>query len=327
MGLAVLFQAVLIVAASLFAPLVNAQQGKVWRIGVLETTSQTMNSANLDALRKGLRELGYVEGKNLVIDYRSVDGRTERYKELANALVLEKVDLIVTRGTPATRAAMAASATIPIVTTSVGSPVRSGLVKSLARPGGNVTGLSAITADLAGKRLGLLKEVFPKITRIGFLANMSNPNSPIFWEETERLARSLGIRARVLDVRKAEDLESAFEAARSEQLSALMIATDTVTQANRKTIAELAVKYRLPTMSSSNEFVGAGALMCYAPNISKLYYRAATYIDRIFKGAKPGDLPIEEPTALELTINLKTAKALGVAIPASVQFRADRLIE
>jgi putative ABC transport system substrate-binding protein len=298
----------------------------VWRIGLLETTSKTMNAANLDALRKGLRELGYVEGKNLVIHYRSVDGHAERFQELANDLILEKVDLIVTRGTPGTRAAMTASTTIPIVTVAVGSPVRSGLVKSLAHPGGNVTGLSAVTVDLSGKRVELLKEIFPRMTRIGFLANMSNPNNQNIWQETERATRSLGIQAHVLDVRKAEDLEPAFEIARKERLGAVIVAADTVTQANRKAIAELAVNKRLPTIGSA-EFVAAGMLLSYAGNIPNLYLRAATYIDKIFKGAKPGDLPMEEPTTLELIINLKTAKTLGVTIPPPVQFRADKLIE
>jgi putative ABC transport system substrate-binding protein len=285
-----------------------------------------MNAANLDALRKGLRELGYVEGKNLVIHYRSVDGHAERFQELANDLILEKVDLIVTRGTPGTRAAMTASTTIPIVTVAVGSPVRSGLVKSLAHPGGNVTGLSAVTVDLSGKRVELLKEIFPRMTRIGFLANMSNPNNQNIWQETERATRSLGIQAHVLDVRKAEDLEPAFEIARKERLGAVIVAADTVTQANRKAIAELAVNKRLPTIGSP-ELVAAGMLLSYAGNIPNLYLRAATYIDKIFKGAKPGDLPMEEPTTLELIINLKTAKTLGVTIPPPVQFRADKLIE
>ena len=312
--------------ALLFASSASAQQGKIWRIGVLETTSRTMNAANLEALHKGLRELGYVEGKNLLIHYRSADGNPARFKELASDLVLEKVDLIVTRGTPATRAAMSATATIPIVITAVGSPVRSGLVKSLARPGGNVTGLSAITADLSGKRVELLKEVFPRIDGIGVLADMSNPNNQNVWQETEKAARSVGLRAQLLDVRKTEDLGPAFEVARKERLGGLVVPTDTVTQVNRKAISDLALSNRLPTIGTA-EFAAAGMLLAYSGNIANLYYRAATYIDRIFKGAKPGDLPMEEPTTLELTINLKTAKTLGVTIPPTVQFRADKLIE
>jgi ABC-type uncharacterized transport system substrate-binding protein len=322
--------ALLWIAAFLVAvtavPLRAQQQGKVWRIGLLETTSKTMNAANLDALRKGLREFGYVEGKNLVMHYRSVDGHTERFQELANDLVLEKVDLIITRGTPGTRAAITATTTIPIVITAVGSPVRSGLVKSLAHPGGNVTGLSAVSVDLSAKRVELLKEIFPGIKRIGFLANMSNPNNATLWQETQRATRSLGIQAHLLDVRKTEDLEPAFEIARKERLGAALVATDTVTQANRMTIAGLAVKNRLPTAATA-EFTDAGILLSYAGNIPNLYLRAATYVDKIFKGAKPGDLPMEEPTTLELIINLKTAKTLGVTIPRPVLLRADKLIE
>ena len=313
-------------AALLFVSPASAQQGKVWRIGLLETTSRTMNAANFDALRKGLQDLGYVEGKNLAIHYRSADGQVERFKELANDLVLEKVDLIVARGVPATRAAMLATSTIPIVVATAGSPVRSGLVKSLGRPGGNVTGLSSITADLSGKRVQLLKEIFPRIAGIGFLANMSNPNNQNIWQETEKAARSIGIRAQILDVRKAEDLGSAFEVARKERLGALLVTSDTVTQANRKAIAELALSNRLPTIGTA-EFAAAGILLSYAANLSSLYFRAASYIDRIFKGAKPGDMPMEEPTTLELIINVKTARALGVTIPPAVQLRADKLIE
>ncbi len=303
------------------------QQSKIWRIGMLETTSKTMNAANLDALRKGLRESGYIEGKNLIIHYRSADGNPARFRELANDLVLEKVDLIVTRGTPATRAAMTATTTIPIVTTAVGSPVRSGLVKSLAHPGGNVTGLSAVTADLSGKRVELLKETFPRIARIGVLANMSSPANQNLWPETEKAARSQGIRAHLLDVRQVQDLESAFEVARKERLGALYIAPDTVTQANLHVIAELAAKNRLPIIGSSHQFVAAGGLMAYGASVADLYFRAATYIDKIFKGVNPGDLPMEEPSTFELVVNLKTAKALGVTIPPSVQFRATKLVE
>ena len=313
-------------AALLFASPASAQQGKVWRIGLLETTSRTMNATNFDALRKGLQDLGSVEGKNQLIHYRSADGQAERFKELANDLILEKVDLIVGRGVPATRAAMLATSTIPIVVTTAGSPVRSGLVKSLARPGGNVTGLSSITADLSGKRVQLLKEIFPRIAAIGVLANMSNPNNQNVWQETEKAARSIGIRAQILDMRKAEDLGSAFEVARKERLGALIVVSDTVTQANRKAIVELALSNRLPTIGTA-EFAAAGMLLSYAADVPNLYFRAASYIDRIFKGAKPGDLPMEEPTTLELIINVKTARALGVTIPPAVQLRADKLIE
>lgn len=319
----------LLASALLFAPPDAIAQEKLWRIGVLETTPRSMNAANMDALRKGLNALGYVEGRNLVIHYRSVDGKAERFKELAGDLVHEKVDLIVTRGTTATKAAMNATTTIPIVMTSSGSPVRSGLVKSLARPGANVTGLSGggSAADLSGKRVELLKEIFPRTMRIGYLANMGNLSNHIGWPGTQQAAGQLGIQVQLLDVRRLEDLEPAFEAARKGRVNALIVAVDTVTQTYRGRIAELSLHHRLPAIGGAAEFAAAGILLSYARDISSAYLRAATYIDKILKGANPGDLPVEEPAAFELLINLKTAAALGVKIPAPVRFRADKLIE
>lgn len=301
--------------------------GKVWRIGVLETTSMAMNTVNLDAFRRGLRELGYVEGQNLVIEYRSADGRPERFVELANEVVRMKVDVIVTRGTPATQAAKNATGMIPIVATAISDPVRTGLVKSLARPGGNVTGLEPFAAELGPKRVELLRETIPGIARIGLLTDMSNPVVAAFWKAIETTARSLGIEAQLHDVRKSEDLGPAFDTATRQRAGALIVGIGALIQANRTAIVALAAKHRLPAMYAAKEFVDVGGLMSYAVSYPQLYYRAASYVDRIFKGAKPGDLPIEQPTKFELVINLKTAKALGVTIPPSVRLRADEMIE
>lgn len=301
--------------------------GKVWRIGVLETQSMAMNAVNLDAFHRGLRELGYVEGKNLLIEYRSADGRPERFVELANEVVRSKVDVIVTRGTPATQAAKNATGIIPIVATAISDPVRTGLVKSLARPGGNVTGLEPFASELGPKRVELLRETIPGITRIGVLGDMTNAAVPPFWKEIESTARSLGIEAQLLDVRKPEDLGPAFEFAIRQRAGALVVAIDALVHVNRTAIVALAAKHRLPAIYAGKDFVDAGGLMSYGVNYPQLYYRTATYVDKIFKGAKPGDLPIEQPTKLELVINLRTAKALGVTIPPTLRLRADEVIE
>jgi len=306
----------------------DAQQaGKIYRIGVLETISATLNVANLDALRKGLRELGYVEGRNVVIEYRSADGRAERFPDLATELVRLKVDLIVTRGTPAARAAKNATGTIPVVMAAIGEPLGTGVVASLARPGGNVTGLSAFVTELEGKRLELLREMVPRIARIAALFNMSNPLFPPVWKELEASARSQGVQAQLLDVRDPRDIGRAFEAAIKQRAEALTVGLDAVTQVNVRLIADLARKHRLPTIYPSREFVDAGGLISYGVSYPHLYLRAATFVDKIFKGATPGNLPVEQPTRFELVINLKTANALDLTIPPSVQLRADHVVE
>src|SRR5713101_7737568 len=319
-----------ILALSFFvAPLaVEAQTaGKVYRIGVLETLSATLNTGNLDAFRQGLRELGYVEGQNFVIEYRSADGRPERFPGLATELVRLKVDLIVTRGTPAVLAAEKATGSIPIVMATSADPTRFGIVSSLARPGGNVTGLSTIAVELAGKRLELLKEAIPRIARIAQLANMSSPASVSQWRQIEVAARSLGLEPQLLDVRAPEDLARAFDTAIKQRADALHVANDTLTQTNLRRIVDLSAKHRLPSIFGSRDFVDAGGLMAYGPNFTDLYRRAATYVDKIFKGAKPADLPVEQPTKFELVVNLKTAKALGLTIPQTVILQADQVIE
>jgi putative ABC transport system substrate-binding protein len=298
---------------------------KVWRIGMLETTSTTLNAANLEAFRQGLRELGYAEGRNLIIEYRSTDGRIERFVNLAVELVGMKVDLIVARQTAAAIAAKNATLTIPVVMTAMGEPLL--VVASLAHPGGNVTGLSSVTVDIEAKRFGLLRELVPDSARIAALYNMSSPTNPPEWQQIETAARSLGVQAQLLDVRKAEDLEPAFAAASRQRADGLIVGQDGILQANRKLVIELAAKHRLPAIYRSMEFIEAGGLMAYGPSYPDLYRRAATYVDRILRGAKPGDLPVEQPTKFELIINLKTAKALGLAIPPPLLLRADEVIQ
>ncbi len=318
-----------VVGGLLTAPLAAQAQptGRVYRIGMLETISMALNAADLDAFRQGLRELGYVEGQNVVIEYRSADGRQERFPDLATELVRLKVDLIVTTGTPAALAAKNAAGTIPVVIAGVGDPVGSDIVGSLARPGGNVTGLSAFNVEIYAKRVELLRELVPRLAGIAGLFNMSNPVLPLQWNEVERAARAFGIQPQLLDVRKPEDLGRAFDAATRQRADALVVALDALTQANRRLIVDLAAKHRLPAIYGSAEFVHAGGLITYSTNRPHLYYRSATYVDKILKGAKAGDLPMEQPTKFELVVNLKTAKTLGLTVPQSLLQRADQVIE
>jgi len=302
------------------------QPARVWRIGMLETIPAPAN-ANFDALRNGLQELGYDEGRSLIIEYRSADGRAERFPALAEELVRLNVDVIVTRGTPSVFAARNATRTIPIVMASIGAVIGTGLAVSLARPGGNVTGLTTINSDTEAKRLELLKEMVPGLVRIAALYNMGNPSLALRWKEVELAARALGAESQLLDVRKPEDIAPAFAAATAQRAGALVIAIDAIIQANQPTILELAAKHRLPAIYPTREFVEKGGLMAYGVSYPDLYRRAATYIDKIFKGAKPADLPIEQPTRFELAINPKTAKALGLEVPPTLLARADEVIE
>ena len=306
-------------------PLAARGQNRVWRLGALETTSQAMNSANYNILREALRDLGYVEGQNLVIEYRSADGRDERFPQLAAELVSMKVDLILTRGTPATVAARNASGTIPIVMTSTADPFA--VVGNIARPGGNVTGMASLLVDLASKRLALLAEVVPGLARVGILSNPDNPNYPRTRKNNETAAQSLGMQLVQLDVRTPEDIAAAFVAASRQRLDALSAATESVTQANRSLIAGLATEHRLPAVYGSREFVDAGGLIAYGVSYPDLYRRAAIFVDKIFKGAKPADLPVEQPTRFELIVNLKAARRIGLTIPETFLARADEVIE
>lgn len=319
----------LAVGGAVAGPLVaRAQQpGKTWRIGVLETISPDLNAKNIEALKRGLRDLGYVENQNYVLEYRSADGDSERFPALADELVRLRVDLIVTRGTPAARAAKSATESIPIVMAAIGEPLGMGVVASLARPGGNVTGLSGFVTELAGKRVELLKELRPGTSIAGFFSNMANPVVPPQWEVTRKAAQALGIEVSLLDVRSTDDIPAAFETAVARRVEALLFGIEAVVQANRQLIADLAARYRLLSIYPSREFVEAGGLVAYGVNYPDLYFRAAFLIDKIFRGANPGDLPVEQPTKLEFIINLRAAKAIGLTVPPLLLARADEVIE
>jgi len=318
---------VLTLCALLFVATFHAeaqQTKKVPRIGYL---SSGFRSFHTEAFRQGLRELGYVEGKNITIEYRDAEGKIERYSDLASDLVSLKVDVIFVPSTPGALAAKNATKTIPIVFTSVGDPVGSGLVASLARPGGNITGLSTLAPDLSGKALELLKETVPKVSRVAVIRNPDNPGKTHSLRETEVAARAFGLQLQPLEVRGPSDIEPAFQAARREQAGGLIVLRDVVTVGQTKRIVELALKNRLPTIYNDRDFVDAGGLMSYGPNMSDLFRRAAVYVDKILKGAKPADLPVEQPTKLEFIINLKTAKQIGLTIPPNVLARADKVIK
>ncbi len=307
------------------APLAAEAQAKVYRIGVLDTTPSSVNAPNLDAFRNGLRQLGYVEGRHYVIEYRTPGEHTSRFPELAQELVRAKVDVILTRGTAATRAAQNASRTTPIVMFASGDPVGTGVVTGLASPGGNVTGLSSLSAEMSVKRVQLLKETIPGLKRIAAMIDLGM-GLVTLWRTTEDTARTMGLTAQLLDVRKAEDLEPAIVGAVNQGANALITGAGGVMQNNVGRIVELTAKHRLPAMFPYREFAEAGGLMSYGVSFPDLYGRAATYVDRIFKGAKPADLPIEQPSKFEFVINLKAAKRLGLTIPHAVLLRADEVI-
>ena len=300
---------------------------KLWRIGMLTIIPADLNAANLDAFRKGLKDLGYVEGKNYVIDYRFADGRPEQPALLVAELVRLPADIIVTGGTSAAVAAKAATKAIPVVMATSGDPVGAGIVASLARPGGNITGLSSFGTELAAKRVELVKELLPGLSRVGLVTNMGNPVSPLQWEETKREAAVLGLQAELFDVRDAADIARASDAAVAHKVGAVIVTADGVLRTNRQLIVDLAARSRMPTLYGAREFAEAGGLISFRTSFEKLYFRAATFVDKILKGAKPGDLPVEQPTTLEMVINLKTAKALGLTMPFSVLARADEVIE
>ena len=316
-----------LVGAGLLAPLAaRAQQpDRFFRIGMLERTSIAVNAVNVQSFRHGLRDLGYVEGEHFAIEYRSADGQDQRYPGLVSELARLKVDLIVTRGTPAALAAKSGAGAIPVVIIGVGDPVGQRLVESLAHPGGNVTGLSAAVTQIYPKRVQLLRELVPRTTRLAALLNMSNPALPSQWREIEKTARSIDIEPLLLDVRKVGDLEPAFTTAARLRADAMIVGLDTLTQANQWIIVDLAAKYRLPAMYASTEF--SRGLVAYGVNYPEMYRRAAGFAHKIFRGARPADLPVEEPTAFELVINLRTARSLGLTIPPSLLLRADHVVE
>jgi len=316
----------------LSAPLAADAQppARVPRIGILWLNPLSATGHLLEAFRQGLRELGYVEGQNIAIEFRSAEGKLERLPDVAAELVRLKVDVIMTGTVPLIRAAQRATTTIPIIMgNSGGDPVRDGFVASLARPGGNITGLSLMAGpELDGKRLQLLKEVVPKVSRVAVLWDPNDPGltrNP--FKDLEVAAQALGVELQSLEVRADDELEPAFQAAIRGRSGAVMTLTVLLIFRNRTRLVELAAKNRLPAIWGSKEFVDAGGLMSYGTSVADLYRRAATYVDKILKGAKPGDLPVEQPTRFEFMVNLKTAKALGLTIPQSILIRADRVIE
>jgi putative ABC transport system substrate-binding protein len=313
-------------AAAMWPFATRAQQGgKVYRIGILEPIPAARNPANLGALRKGLRDLGYLEGRNLVIEYRSADGRAERFLDLALELVGLNVDLIVTRGTPATRAVQNTTGTIPVVMTTMGGP--GAIVASFAQPGGNITGVITFSTELTAKRVEILKELVPGLSRVGLLHNMGNPAVPPEWEETKTAARSLGLQAELLDVRSEGDLSRAFELAVRQHVDGLVVGADGLSQMHQQAIVNWLARNRMPAIFPAREFVEAGGLIAYAVNYPDLYLQLATFVDKIFKGTRPGELPVQQPTKFELVMNLKTAKVLGLIVPPTLLARADEVIE
>jgi putative tryptophan/tyrosine transport system substrate-binding protein len=312
----------------LVAPLaVEAQPaGKPPQIGFIMADSSG-SDPRVDAFRHGLRELGYVEGKNIGVEYRFAEGKEDRLLKLVHELVGLKVEVIVTDGTAVTRAVKNATKTIPIVMASDGDPVGNRFVGSLARPGGNITGLTNLLAGLSGKRLEVLRDAIPGTSRFGIMWNPENWASITGFKETQVAAHSLGVQLQSLEVRGPDDFESAFHAAKKGQVGALTVVSDSVMFAHRKRILDLAAKQRLPTMHTQSLWVQDGGMISYGTYFPDLYRRSAAYVDKILKGAKPADLPVEQPTKFELVINLKTAKALGLTIPQSVLLRADQVIE
>ncbi|HEV2056382.1 MAG TPA: ABC transporter substrate-binding protein [Methylomirabilota bacterium] len=299
---------------------------KVPRIGFLSARPPTDNPYFIESFRQGLRELGYVEGQNIAIEYRFAEGRPERLPALAAELVRLKVDVLVTAGPPAPEAAKQATGTIPIVFAVAADPVAVGLVASLARPGGNITGLASISPDLIGKQLELLKEVVPNISRVAVLQNPSNDSHPHTLRQAEGAARGLGVQLHIVQVRTPPEIDAAFAAMRSQRAGGVLVLRDPLFLTQRTQIAALAAKSRLPAVYGFREEAEAGGLMAYGASVPLMYRRAATYVDKILKGAKPADLPVEQPTKFELVINLKTAKALGLTIPQSLLLRADEVI-
>jgi putative tryptophan/tyrosine transport system substrate-binding protein len=301
------------------------QPGKLPTIGFL-AANPSIESQRVAAFVQRLRELGWIDGRNLVIEYRWAEGRNERYAENAGELVRLKVDVIVTIATPPTVAAKQATAVIPIVFAAASDPVGTGLVASLARPGGNVTGLSNQISDAGGKKIELLREVVPGLRRLAILANVGNPASVLDMGEAEATARTLGLNVTTSEIRRAEDISPAFDALRG-RADALYVCVDPLVNTHRIRVNTLALAARLPTMHGLREYVEAGGLMSYGPNLPDLLRRAADYVDKILRGAKPGNIPVEQPTRFDLVINLTTAKALGLTLPPTLLALAEEVIE
>ena len=309
------------------AVLAEAQQPKkVSRIAYLAASPASANAGRLEAFRQGLREFGYVEGENIVIEDRYADGKFDRLPALAAELVRLKVDVIITAGPPVTRAVKEATATIPVVMAQDGDPVGNGFVASLARPGGNITGMSQLAPEISGKQLELLKETVPQLSRVAILGISTRPGNAQALKEIELAARTFGVRLQYLDVRGPKDIETAFREARKERAGAVLVLQGPVFTSQRTQVADLAAKTRLPAIYPQTEYAEAGGLMCYGVNTTDLFRRAAYHVDKILKGAKPVDLPVEQPKKFEFVINLKAAKQIGLTIPPNVLARADRVI-
>src|SRR5258708_2195498 len=315
--------------AVLSAPLAAQEKketGREYRIGVLDAIAEPANLANMDQLRKGLKDLGYAEGKNLRIEYRTAEARNERYPALAGELARMKVDLIVANGTPATLAAKNAGGMIPVVTATALDPVDTGLVASLERPGGNVTGKAILTDELEKKRIELLREIAPGRKRVAVLINMGNPGLASTWKVIEAAATSIGLQAVLVDVRRPEKIAGALDAAVAKRADALVVRVGALQEADRRTLLDLAARHRLPAIYAQRQYVDAGGLVSYGISTPDLYYRAATFVDKILKGAKPSELPMERPTKFELVINRKTLKALDLVIPPDLLLRSNEIV-
>lgn len=317
-------------AGALAAPLASfaqLQPGKVARIGFLGNSTAAFEANLIGPFRQGLRDLGYVEGRNILIEYRWAEGKYERFPALIAELIALKVDVIVTAGTPATLAVKKATTSVPLVMVAVGDPVGTGIVASLARPGGNITGLTSISPELEGKRLELLKEVTPKLSHVAILWNPINAFHVIEMKEAQSAAAALQMKVLPLPARTPEELDGAFAAISRERPGALLVLADRMFLHHRTRIMDFAAQHRLPGVYAHRELVEAGGLMSFGPSYAGMHMRAATYVDKILKGTSPADLPIEQPTKFVLVINLKTAKAFGIKIPNSVLLRADEVIQ
>jgi putative tryptophan/tyrosine transport system substrate-binding protein len=316
-----------VVAAPPGAP--AQQAGKVHRVGFLSSNSASDPRwlARLGAFQQGIRELGYVEGENIVIESRWAEGKWDRLPRLAAELVGVKADVIVTYGPPAIAAAKQATSTIPIVMTGVIDPIATGSVASLARPGGNMTGLSLMAPEMVGKQLEIIKEVVPGVSRVALLANPANPGSAPQLLHAKSAEKTLGLRLQIVEARSSGDIDAAFATIARRQVGAIIVLVDVILLDHRTRIADLALMHRLPAVYGMSDHAEAGGLLAYGPSVLERYRRAAIFVDKILRGAKAGDLPIEQPTKFELVVNMKTARALGLTIPPSLLLRADQVIE
>jgi putative ABC transport system substrate-binding protein len=306
---------------------IQAQEAtKIPRIGFLIGSSPSANAARIESFRQGLRELGYVEGKNIVIEFRSAEGKFDRLPDLAAEIVRLTVDVIVKSGPIVNRPAKEATSTIPIVMGFDNDPVGNGLVASLARPGGNMTGLSNLAPEIGGKQVELLKEIIPRLSRVAVFGNSKEPANPQSLREAEIAAGAFRMKLQYVDILEPKDIETAFGAARKRRADAVLILANFILDPHRAQVVDLAVKSRLPAIYNAVEWVEAGGLMSYGTSFPDLFRRAATYVDKIVKGTKPADLPVEQPTKFEFIVNLKTAKQIGLTIPPNVLARADRVI-